>query len=77
MENSPHRDIYRTRLAQMELGGQTAFKLPPETVCKKLIHALEAKRPKTRYYVTFPTYAAAFLRRILPARALDAVAAKN
>ncbi len=77
MENSPHRDIYRTRLAQMERGGQTAFKLPPETVCKKLIHALEAKRPKTRYYVTFPTYAAAFLRRILPARALDAVAAKN
>lgn len=77
MENSPHRDIYRVRLAQMERGGQTTFKLPPETVCKKLIHALEAKRPKTRYYVTFPTYAVAFLRRILPARALDAVAAKN
>lgn len=77
MDNSPHRDIYRARLAQMERGGQTTFKLPPETVCKKLIHALEAKRPKTRYYVTFPTYAVAFLRRILPARALDAVAAKN
>jgi len=77
LENSPHRDIYRVRLAQMERGGQTAFKLPPETVCKKLVHALEARRPKTRYYVTFPTYAVAFLRRILPARSLDAVAAKN
>lgn len=77
MEGSKHREIYRTRLAQMEQGGQTTFKLPPEAVCKKLVHALEAKRPKARYYVTFPTYAAAFLRRILPARALDAVAAKN
>ena len=43
----------------------------------RLIHALEAKRPKARYYVTFPTYAAAFLRRVLPTGALDAVAAKN
>ncbi len=77
MENSPHKDIYRVRLAQMERGGQTAFKLPPEAVCRKLIHAVEARRPKTRYYVTFPTYAAAFLRRILPARALDVVSAKN
>jgi NAD(P)-dependent dehydrogenase (short-subunit alcohol dehydrogenase family) len=77
LENSPHREIYRARLVQMEQGGQTTFKLPPEAVVKKLIHALEAKRPKARYYVTFPTYAVAFLRRILPARALDAVAAKN
>jgi hypothetical protein len=38
---------------------------------------LEAARPKAHYYVTFPTYAAAFLRRILPARALDVVAARN
>jgi len=61
----------------MEKGGQTTYKLPPEAVVKKLIHALEAKRPKPRYYVTFPTYAVAFLRRVLPVRALDAVAAKN
>ena len=33
--------------------------------------ALEAKRPKPRYYVTFPTYAVAFLRRVLPVRALE------
>jgi NAD(P)-dependent dehydrogenase (short-subunit alcohol dehydrogenase family) len=77
MENSPHRETYRVRLAQMEEGGQKAFKLPPEAVAAKLVHALESKRPKTRYYVTFPTYAAAFLRRILPTRALDALAASN
>jgi len=77
IENSPHREVYRARIAQMEQGGQTTFKLPPEAVVKKLIHALEAKRPKARYYVTFPTYAAGFLRRVLPIAALDAVAAKN
>jgi NAD(P)-dependent dehydrogenase (short-subunit alcohol dehydrogenase family) len=77
MEASPHREIYRTRLAKMEEGGKKGFKLEPEAVAAKLVHALESKRPKARYYVTFPTYAAAFLRRLLPARALDAVAAKN
>ena len=77
MERSPHREIYRARLAQMEAGGQKTFKLPPEAVAAKLVHALEAKRPRARYYVTFPTYAAAVLRRLLPARALDVVAAKN
>ncbi len=77
LEGSPHRDIYRARLAQMEQGGQKALKLPPEAVAKKLVHALEAKRPKTRYYVTVQTYAVALLRRLLPTRALDVVAASN
>jgi NAD(P)-dependent dehydrogenase (short-subunit alcohol dehydrogenase family) len=77
MENSAHAEIYRERLAKMEDGGQMAFKLEPEAVCRRLVHALEAKRPKTRYYVTVPTFVGAYLRRILPARALDFVAAKN
>ena len=77
MENSAHAETYRERLAKMEDGGQMAFKLEPDAVCKKLVHALEAKRPKTRYYVTFPTYAGAYLRRVLPSRALDFLAAKN
>jgi len=45
--------------------------LPPSAVTKKLIHALETKRPKPRYYVTIPTYVAGFLKRILSTRALD------
>ncbi len=77
MEKSPHRDIYRARIASMEEGGQQTFKLGPEAVAAKLVHALEARKPRPRYYVTFPTYAVAFLRRILPTRALDAVAARN
>jgi NAD(P)-dependent dehydrogenase (short-subunit alcohol dehydrogenase family) len=77
MDNSAHAEVYRERLAKMEDGGQMAFKLEPEAVCRRLVHALEAKRPKTRYYVTVPTFVGAYLRRILPARALDFVAAKN
>ncbi len=32
MEASPHRETYRERLAAMEAGGKTTFKLPPEAV---------------------------------------------
>ncbi|MGL4238338.1 SDR family NAD(P)-dependent oxidoreductase, partial [Tabrizicola sp.] len=47
-----------------------AFELGPEAVTAKLVHALEAKRPKARYYVTTPTYLMGFARRVLPTRAL-------
>jgi NAD(P)-dependent dehydrogenase (short-subunit alcohol dehydrogenase family) len=77
LEGSAHREIYRTRIARLEEGGDQTFKLGPETVALKLVHALESRNPKRRYYVTLPTYAAALLRRILPARALDAIAARN
>lgn len=52
------------------------FELPASATTKKLIHALEHKRPKPRYYVTFPTYLMGFLRRILSTRALDWVIGK-
>lgn len=77
LENSPHRDIYRARIMRLEEGGDQTFKLGPEAVAAKLVHALESRRPKPRYYVTIPTYAAVLLRRLLPTRALDAVAASN
>ncbi|MGH6865204.1 MAG: SDR family oxidoreductase [Methyloceanibacter sp.] len=77
MEASPHSETYRRRIAAMEGGGNQSFKLGPEAVAAKLAHALESNRPKARYYVTFPTYAAVFLRRLLSTRALDAVAASN
>jgi NAD(P)-dependent dehydrogenase (short-subunit alcohol dehydrogenase family) len=54
-----------------------AFELGPESVTAKLIHALEAKRPRARYYVTTPTYLMGFARRILPTRALDWLIAKG
>jgi NAD(P)-dependent dehydrogenase (short-subunit alcohol dehydrogenase family) len=77
LEGSAHRDIYRARIARMEEGGKKTFKLGPEAVAAKLVHALESKRPKFRYYVTLPTYAVALLRRVLPVSALDEVARRN
>lgn len=71
MENSVHRQIYRDRIAKMEAGGNQSFKLEPEAVVEKLIHALESPRPKPRYFVTTPTYAADVMRRLLPTRMLD------
>jgi NAD(P)-dependent dehydrogenase (short-subunit alcohol dehydrogenase family) len=77
LEASPHRDIYRSRIARLEEGGSQTFKLGPEAVAAKLVAALTSRRPKPRYYVTVPTYVAVLLRRVLPARALDAIAAGN
>jgi short-subunit dehydrogenase len=77
LEASPHSEIYRSRIARLEEGGSQTFKLGPEAVALKLVHALESRNPKRRYYVTIPTYAAALLRRFLPTSGLDAVAARN
>lgn len=68
---SPHRETYLERLAQMEAGGKTTFKLEPEAVAMKLVHAVESARPKARYYVTTPTYLVAAFKRVLPTSLLD------
>ena len=71
IDGSPHRQTYLARLAVMEAGGKTTFKLEPEAVAGKLVHAVESARPKTRYFVTTPTYLAAILKRVLPTPLLD------
>lgn len=52
-------------------GPAVPFTLPPEAVLKKVIHALESRKPKPRYYVTFPTYLFGYLKRILSTRFMD------
>lgn len=66
IDGSPHEEAYRARLVSMQAGGKSTFKLEPEAVAMKLVHALEARHPRRRYYVTVPTYAAAAMRRLLP-----------
>lgn len=78
-ENSARREQYVTLRGRL-YGVKTkkdAFELGPEAVTAKLIHAVEAKRPKARYYVTTPTYLMGALRRVLPTRALDWLIAKG
>jgi NAD(P)-dependent dehydrogenase (short-subunit alcohol dehydrogenase family) len=52
LKGSPHRDIYRARIARLEEGGSQTFKLGPEAVAAKLVHALTSERPKPRYYAS-------------------------
>jgi NAD(P)-dependent dehydrogenase (short-subunit alcohol dehydrogenase family) len=68
---SPHRAAYQSRLAAMRAGGKQDFKLEPEAVAAKVVDAVESPRPKPRYFVTTPTYAADAMRRLLPTRLLD------
>jgi short-subunit dehydrogenase len=77
IENSVHREKYHGVLARLSKEGPAApFTLPPEAVLKRVIHALEAKKPKVRYAVTFPTYLFAFLKRVLSHRQMDSILAK-
>ncbi|MGF1547899.1 MAG: SDR family oxidoreductase [Thiotrichales bacterium] len=74
IEGSAHREAYLAQLHRLEKPGPAApFTLPAAAVLKKLIQALEAPRPKPRYYVTVPTYVFGTLRRLLPTRWLDRV----
>lgn len=74
IENSAHRTTYLARLAAMEQGGKSTFKLEPEAVAWKLVHAVESPRPKRRYAVTIPTHIAAVSKRVLPASLADWIA---
>jgi len=72
-ENSPRAEEYRkTLLKRLDKDrGPDRFELPASAVTKKLIHAIEARRPRPRYYVTTPTYFMGAMRRMLPTRAMD------
>ncbi len=73
-ENSPHKNAYAKIEKEMNADDYTIpFTLGPEAVLKRVIHALESDNPKARYYVTFPAYLFAFLKRILPAMLLDKI----
>jgi NAD(P)-dependent dehydrogenase (short-subunit alcohol dehydrogenase family) len=70
---SPHRERYRAMQARLtKEGAAQPFTLPPEAVVRRVVHALEARRARPRYYVTTPTYLFAVLRRVLPTPILDA-----
>ena len=75
VEGSAHQDVYeaveRRLAAQPNPEQKDLFTLGPNAVLNKVIHALEAKKPKPRYYVTVPTYLFVYLRRLLPTTALD------
>ena len=76
--NSPRVEQYRDSLLGRlyDKRDPDFFELSPEAVTRRLIHAVEARRPKPRYYVTTPTRLLGSIRRVLPTRALDWILGK-
>ncbi len=64
---------YKKYFEKRRNGGMSEdrFRLSPEAVAKKIVHALEAPRPKIRYKVTVPSYLGDFAARFLPAELID------
>lgn len=72
IDKSPHKDRYQAMINRLTNEKPTyPFTLTPEAVLEKVIDALESPKPKPRYYVTFPTYLFAYLKRILPQFLMD------
>lgn len=73
-KNSVHQQQYESMIQRLQKPGPAApFTLGPEAVLDKVIHALESKQAKIRYYVTVPTYLFGYLRRVLSYRMMDRI----
>ena len=74
VDSSVHRDRYHKMIERFEaVGSVQPFTLGPDAVLQRVVHALESKRPKIRYPVTFPTYLFGWLKRIMSHRMLDRI----
>lgn len=72
IENSVHKNTYKEAVGKrLDSTEDGAFTLGEEAVYKELIKAIEAKKPRVRYRVTFPTKLFWFLKRVLSSKALD------
>ncbi len=69
--HSHYKEAYVGQRARLGGGSASRYKLGPEAVLEKLIHAVESPHPKARYYVTKPTHYMALARRLLPQALLD------
>lgn len=76
-ENSRFKKEYEATEKRLgKKGAAVPFTLPPEAVLKRVVHALESKKPKPRYYVTTPTYLFGYLKRFLSTRLMDKILSK-
>ncbi|MEL6551780.1 MAG: SDR family NAD(P)-dependent oxidoreductase [Pseudomonadota bacterium] len=78
-ESSALRPLYEKALIKRLYNapdGPDMFELGPRAVSEKVLRALEARRPASRYKITTPTFAMAAMRRLLPRRTLDNLLAR-
>jgi NAD(P)-dependent dehydrogenase (short-subunit alcohol dehydrogenase family) len=75
---SNHTAAYQKQIERLEKEGPSAtFTLPASAVTDVLLKAINARKAKARYRVTFPTKLFAILKRILPTSWLDALLVKG
>ncbi len=73
MEKSSFGEQYKNMLATYKKTTESVFTKKPQAVIKKLIHAIESKRPRAKYPVTLPAHMFIFLKRILSTKMLDRI----
>ena len=69
--NSPHARYYEAVSRRLSGTKPLPFTLPPAAVLTPTLKALTARRPKPRYFVTFPVYLFTALKWLLSDRAMD------
>ena len=74
IEHSVFKDKYHTSINGTQK--KVPFNEGADAVATIVYRIIAVKKPKPRYYVTFPTYLFAFLKRLLSHRQLDYILAK-
>lgn len=81
LQNSESRftNLYKNYFEKRRNGrmAEDVFRLPPDAVAYKILHALESKNPKVRYKVTIPAYIADLVARFFPNRLQDFIIKKQ
>jgi len=75
-ERSVFEKEYNEELLSVKEKNNDLFTKNSDVVIKNILHALEAKKPKLRYYNTFATHLLGGFKRVLPTRILDKVLRK-
>ena len=76
-QDSFHANRYNKMIERLEVvGPAVSFTLPPDAVVKKLVHALESKRPRTRYRITFPVIVLWYIKKVLSDGMFDRILLK-
>ncbi len=78
-DGSRFGSAYKQYFEKRRNGGMSEdrFRLPPEAVAAKVLHALESSRPKIRYCVTLPAHLGSWAARFVPVGLIDGMMIKH
>lgn len=75
--NSPHLKSYEIIQRNRQNQRSEQNKFPAETVARKILHALESKRPHARYIITPQAYFLHLVKKTLPDNLIDFAAKQH